>query len=74
MKNYSKKENEKSILYSSKKLCPFGKFKKCIGEKCALYSITGYNEKGKSIDFGECSLFKLPMLIIDLKSSLHSVS
>ncbi len=74
MTKYLKKVNkDKDVLYKSQKLCPFRDFQKCIGEDCALYSITGFqNEKGNTINYGDCAIFKLPDFIIDLRTAIIS--
>ncbi len=74
MKKYLKKtDKDENVLYKNQKLCPFREFEKCIGEDCALYSITGFeNEKGNRVDYGDCAMFKLPDFIINLRSTIIS--
>lgn len=74
MKEYLKKvDKDKNILYINQKLCPFHEFKKCMGDDCALYSITGFtNKQNKRIDYGDCSMFKLPSFLIDLRTTITS--
>lgn len=70
-KSYIKKKQKGDIVFESQKLCPLNSFKKCIGKECAFYSYTGYkNEKGILVSTGECALFKLPFLLIDVKNLL----
>lgn len=75
MKHYDEITREDSSLYFiSKRKCPFQKFKKCLGEECALFTVTGYNDKkGIRRDFGECALVKLPGFLIDVMSLLKEL-
>jgi len=71
MKSYNETTRKDGSLYFvSNRKCPFQKFKKCLGEECALFTVTGYGEKEKRRDFGECSLVKLPGFLIDVMSLL----
>ena len=74
MKPYLKKvDKDKNVLYKNQKLCPFRGFKKCMGEDCALYSITGFeNKDGNKVDYGDCAIFKVPDFIIDLRTAIIS--
>lgn len=65
------KDSKGNVTYDSRKLCPLGFFGECIGKKCAFYSYTDFtNEDKKLVNVGECALFKLPVLLIDLKNIL----
>lgn len=69
MKGYKRERDKKgNVLYVSQKACPFHGFTKCVGSECSLYSITGYVEKKKTINFGDCSFFKIPFLLIALQT------
>jgi len=60
-----------SHYFINKRKCPFLGFKKCLGEECSLFSITGFrDDKGVVKDFGECALVKIPTLLIDMKNIL----
>ncbi|MBA7496629.1 hypothetical protein ES702_07238 [subsurface metagenome] len=64
-----------SIFLLSQRKCPFRHFEKCIGEECALFSITGFrDDEGIEKDFGECALVKLPGFLIDIKNTLGVVN
>jgi len=75
MKNYDEitREDGSSYFIGNRK-CPFAKFKRCLGEECALFTVTGYNDnKGVRRDFGECSLVKLPGFLIDVMRLLKEL-
>ncbi len=64
-----------SRYFVSQRKCPFQRFEKCIGEQCAIFSITGFRDnKGIEKDFGECALVKLPAFLIDLKEALTVIN
>ena len=64
-----------SHYFVSQRKCPFRNFEKCIGEECALFSITGFRDnEGIEKDFGECALVKLPTFLIDIKNALTIVN
>jgi hypothetical protein len=70
MEGYKKITDKKgNVLYVNQKACPFHGFTKCIGSECSLYSITGYVEHERTINFGECAFFKIPSLLITLQTS-----
>ena len=73
MKEYQDIVRADGSHYSvSQRKCPFLKFRKCLGEECALFSITGFiDDKKVKRDFGECALSKLPALLIGLKNALE---
>ena len=75
MKHYDETRREDgSLFFISNRKCPFQRFKKCLGEECSLFAITGYNdEKGIRRDFGECALVKLPYFLIDAMQSLKEL-
>lgn len=75
-KYYKQKvKKDGSHYFSSQRKCPFRDFEKCIGEECALFSITGFrDDEGIEKDFGECALVKLPGFLIDLKNTLTVVN
>lgn len=72
MKTYDETTREDGSLYFvSNRRCPFQQFDKCSGENCALFTVTGYDDKkGIRRDFGECALVKLPGFLIDVMSLL----
>lgn len=64
-----------SYFFVSQRKCPFRDFEKCMGEECALFSITGFrDDEGIEKDFGECALVKLPGFLIDMKNTLSVVN
>jgi len=75
MRHYDEITREDGSLYFiSKRKCPFQKFKRCLGEECALFTVTGYDDKkGIRRDFGECALVKLPGFLIDVMSLLKEL-
>ncbi len=72
MKQYQKTvKDDGSHYFLSQCKCPFLRFKKCRGDECSLFSITGFiDEKGIKNDFGECALVKIPTFLIDIKNIL----
>ncbi len=73
MRDYFKDHirDDGSHLFINQRKCPFLGFKKCLGEECSLFSITGFvDDKGVHKDFGECALVKIPTFLIDIKNIL----
>ena len=75
MKNYDETTREDgSSYFTSNRKCPFLNWEKCKGERCALFTVTGYNDKkGTRRDFGECALVKLPGFLIDVMRLLNEL-
>lgn len=75
MKHYEETtKKDGSIYFLSTRKCPFQQFNKCSGEECALFTVTGYNDKkGARRDFGECALVKLPGFLIDVMRLLKEL-
>ena len=68
-------QKDGSHYFLSKRKCPFLKFKRCLGEECSLFSITGFtDDKGVQRNFGECALVKLPAFLIDIKNRLSALA
>ena len=75
MKHYDEiKREDGSLYFISNRRCPFQGFDKCSGEDCALFTVTGYNDKkGIRRGFGECALVKLPGFLIDVMQLLKEL-
>lgn len=75
MKHYDEiTRKDGSLYFISKRKCPFQKFKRCLGEECSLFTVTGYDDKkGIRRDFGECALVKLPGFLIDVMRLLDEL-